>query len=94
MRLDTAGRAAWDGDTGSTAASFLTHHSNFSVDAQEEVLLSSPNRTRKSGAIFFSTTGMTYGETAVLSALIRPDMMMPLSPKYTAVVAVVLCRES
>ena len=35
---------------------------------------SSPNRTRKSGARFFSTTGMTYGDTAVLSALMRLAM--------------------
>lgn len=34
-----------------------------------------PNRTRKSGARFFSTTGMTYGDTAVLSAFIRLDMI-------------------
>lgn len=35
---------------------------------------SSPNRTRKSGARFFSTTGITYGDTAVLSALMRLAM--------------------
>lgn len=38
------------------------------------VMLSSPNRTTKSGARFFSTAGMTYGDTAVLSALMRPAM--------------------
>lgn len=40
------------------------------------LLVGSPNRTRKSGARFFSTTGMTYGDTAVLSALMRLAMVL------------------
>lgn len=34
-----------------------------------------PKRTRKSGARFFSTTGMMYGEAAVASELIKNAMV-------------------